>query len=205
MEGVLVSLNVLIPGDLRLDPLSTATSTVVLCGDMQRIEQTVPASVHGDEHVKVLPSAAALQAYADRNAPPDSCVIVTPLPDGPTVPLSRMLRARGWPRVTVLSSKADARSVFAALSSGVRAVIVNREAEAGPTGAGNSRDRLNLSDRELEVLSMVADGMTNRIIGEHLGLSALTVKSHLARIARKFGCGDRAQMVAEAIRAGYIS
>jgi ribonuclease D len=37
-----------------------------------------------------------------------------------------------------------------------------------------------------------------------LGLSALTVKSHLARIARKLGTGDRAEMVALAMRAGVI-
>lgn len=64
---------------------------------------------------------------------------------------------------------------------------------------------MKLSDRELEVLRMVADGQTNRRVGERLGLSALTVKSHLARIARKLGSGDRAQLVATAIRSGYIT
>ena len=52
---------------------------------------------------------------------------------------------------------------------------------------------------------MVADGQTNREVGERLGVSALTVKSHLARIARKLGSGDRAEMVATAIRCGYIA
>ncbi len=37
-----------------------------------------------------------------------------------------------------------------------------------------------------------------------LSLSALTVKSHLSRIGRKLGTGDRAQMVALAMRAGVI-
>ena len=41
-------------------------------------------------------------------------------------------------------------------------------------------------------------------IGEALGLSALTVKSHLARIARKLGTGDRAEMVVVAMRAGVV-
>ena len=45
---------------------------------------------------------------------------------------------------------------------------------------------------------------SNKQIGEQLGLSALTVKSHLARIARKLGTGDRAEMVAMAMRAGVI-
>jgi DNA-binding CsgD family transcriptional regulator len=62
----------------------------------------------------------------------------------------------------------------------------------------------DLSGREVEVLRLVADGRSNKEIGETLGLSALTVKSHLARISRKLGTGDRAEMVALAMRAGVI-
>ena len=58
--------------------------------------------------------------------------------------------------------------------------------------------------REVEVLQLVADGRSNKEIGEALNLSALTVKSHLSRIGRKLGTGDRAQMVALAMRAGVI-
>ena len=61
-----------------------------------------------------------------------------------------------------------------------------------------------LSGREVEVLQLVADGRSNKEIGEALGLSALTVKSHLARIARKLGTGDRAEMVVVAMRAGVV-
>lgn len=197
---------VLMPGDVHhLEPLSpTKTTTVVLCGDIDRIQRTVPASVYSDAHVKIMASAAELREYADRHSPPDTCIIVTPLSDGPTVPLARLLRARGWSRVSVLSPKADARAVFGALTAGVHAVVVNRECEPAGTAKHRPLDGPKLSSREIEVLRMVADGMTNRCIGAEMGLSALTVKSHLARIARKLGCGDRAQMVAEAIRSGYI-
>jgi len=58
--------------------------------------------------------------------------------------------------------------------------------------------------REIEVLRLVADGQSNKQIGSALGLSALTVKSHLARIARKLGTGDRAEMVVVAMRAGVV-
>jgi DNA-binding CsgD family transcriptional regulator len=63
----------------------------------------------------------------------------------------------------------------------------------------------SLSAREIQVLQLVADGKSNKDIGEALGLSALTVKSHLARIARKLGTGDRAEMVVTAMRAGAVS
>ena len=62
-----------------------------------------------------------------------------------------------------------------------------------------------ISTREIEVIRLVADGRSNKWIGEQLSLSALTVKSHLARIGRKLGTGDRAHMVALAMRAGVIS
>ena len=58
--------------------------------------------------------------------------------------------------------------------------------------------------RQVRVLQLVADGQSNKEIGEALSLSALTVKSHLSRIGRKLGTGDRAQMVALAMRAGVI-
>jgi two-component system, NarL family, nitrate/nitrite response regulator NarL len=61
-----------------------------------------------------------------------------------------------------------------------------------------------LTARELGVLKLVADGHSNRRIGEDLGLSALTVKSHLARISRKLGTGDRAELVAIVIRGGLL-
>jgi DNA-binding NarL/FixJ family response regulator len=62
-----------------------------------------------------------------------------------------------------------------------------------------------LSARERDILRLVADGHTNKEIGEKVDLSALTVKSHPARIARKPGAGDRAHMVALGIRSGVIS
>jgi DNA-binding NarL/FixJ family response regulator len=62
-----------------------------------------------------------------------------------------------------------------------------------------------LSARELEVLELVADGRTNKRIAEELSLSALTVKSHLARISRKLGTGDRSHLVAIAMRAGILA
>lgn len=58
--------------------------------------------------------------------------------------------------------------------------------------------------REMQVVRLVARGMTNAEIGAELGLSPLSVKSHLARIAVKFGTGDRAGIVGVAIRRGLL-
>jgi len=74
----------------------------------------------------------------------------------------------------------------------------------GTRVAGTDNTPRELSAREVEVLRLVADGRSNKEIGEELSLSAITVKSHLSRIGRKLGAGDRAQMVALAMRAGVI-
>jgi DNA-binding CsgD family transcriptional regulator len=92
-------------------------------------------------------------------------------------------------------------------------VAAGHSAPSRTTGsaAGTQRPRAarlvgadGLSGREVEVLQLVSAGRSNKEIGEALGLSALTVKSHLARIARKLGTGDRAEMVVVAMRAGVV-
>lgn len=62
-----------------------------------------------------------------------------------------------------------------------------------------------LSGRELGILELVANGDSNSEIGGKLGISPLTVKSHLARIADTLGMGDRAGLVAIAFRNGWLT
>lgn len=136
----------------------------------------------------------------------DLCIAEAGLPDGSGIALIRELRAAGWTRGMVLNTNDDPYSVRAAITAGVRAYLVS--AAAGSTlrpGTDRSEGVDSLSAREIQVLQLVADGKSNKEIGDNLGLSALTVKSHLARIARKLGTGDRAEMVATAMRSGAIA
>lgn len=62
-----------------------------------------------------------------------------------------------------------------------------------------------LSERELDVLIEVAKGFGNFNVGKNLGISSLTVKSHLTRIAKTLNVqGDRAGLISIAIREGWI-
>lgn len=113
------------------------------------------------------------------------------------------LRESGWPRIIALAPTADIGPVIDAVGAGVSGVLIGRR--ANPSAASIPSSIHELSSREIEVIRLVADGRSNKWIGEQLSLSALTVKSHLARIGRKLGTGDRAHMVALAMRAGVIS
>ena len=57
-----------------------------------------------------------------------------------------------------------------------------------------------LSQRELEVLALIADGATNRQTAARLFVSGATAKTHLLHIYEKLGVCDRAAAVAEAYR-----
>jgi DNA-binding NarL/FixJ family response regulator len=133
-------------------------------------------------------------------------VIEAGLQDGQGVPLARDLRAAGWSRAVVISTTEDPWTVRAALSAGVRCYLTTTDRGGLVPELSSAPEGLHaLSEREVEVLQLVGDGRSNREVGEELGLSALTVKSHLARIARKIGTGDRAEMVLITLRAGLIS
>jgi DNA-binding NarL/FixJ family response regulator len=62
-----------------------------------------------------------------------------------------------------------------------------------------------LTERELEVLNLVARGFTNKAIGVQLGISDRTVQGHLAHIFNKLQAGSRTEAVMRAVSLGWIS
>lgn len=64
--------------------------------------------------------------------------------------------------------------------------------------------RASLSQREMEVLEMMAEGLTNKQIGAALGISDHTVRSHVANITRKLEVADRTEAVTIAIKLGVL-
>lgn len=67
------------------------------------------------------------------------------------------------------------------------------------------RRRVELTERELQVLRGMAEGKSNAEIGRDLYVSEDTVKTHARRLFRKLGARDRAHAVASAFRAGLVS
>jgi DNA-binding NarL/FixJ family response regulator len=97
-----------------------------------------------------------------------------------------------------------------ALQDAVRAAAAG-ETVLSPAVAGRitarmrgAEDRPALSERETQVLELVAEGTSNRQIAKELFVSEATVKTHLARLYDKLGVADRAAAVATAYRAGIL-
>lgn len=71
-----------------------------------------------------------------------------------------------------------------------------------PSDAGSGG---TLSDREEEVLRLIARGFTNREIASQLDVSVKTIETHKARAMEKLGVDSRAGIVAHAVREGWLS
>jgi DNA-binding NarL/FixJ family response regulator len=89
-----------------------------------------------------------------------------------------------------------------ALSPEITSKVVRQMTSGKPAGAVEQVE--SLTERELDVLRLAAQGKTNRAIGSDLGISHRTVQGHLASIYGKLGVNSRTEAVTEALRRGWI-
>jgi DNA-binding NarL/FixJ family response regulator len=89
-----------------------------------------------------------------------------------------------------------------ALSPEITSKVVRQMTSGKPAGAIEQVE--SLTERELDVLRLAAQGKTNRAIGSDLGISHRTVQGHLASIYGKLGVNSRTEAVTEALRRGWI-
>lgn len=165
---------------------------------------------------------------------PDVVVMDVHLPGINGIEATRLIRSRyPLTRVVVLSAYDDDRYVFPLLEAGANGYllkttsganladairsVVKGEMVLDPHITGKVISRLahlrahrpggmtdGLTERELDVLRAVARGLSNKEIGEALGIATNTVQVHLRNIFAKLGVGDRTEAVAYAIRQGWI-
>jgi DNA-binding NarL/FixJ family response regulator len=159
---------------------------------------------------------------------PDVILMDLRMPRTDGVTAIKELAKRGVPaRVLVITTYDTDNDVLAAIEAGAtgyllkeaqkeelfRAVEAAAQGQAvlSPTVAtrlmGQVRQPASepLSQRELEVLELVAGGSTNREAAEHLFISQATVKTHLLHVYAKLGVNDRAAAVAVAFSQGYLT
>jgi DNA-binding NarL/FixJ family response regulator len=105
--------------------------------------------------------------------------------------------------VELIRSVRVAAAGDALLSPGVTKRLFERIA-SGLRPADDPTAFAGLTDREREVLTLVAHGLTNDEIAERLFLSPLTAKTHVSRILNKLGARDRVQLVVRAYETGLV-
>ena len=89
-----------------------------------------------------------------------------------------------------------------ALSPEVTEKVVRQIQKGGPATAAGQVESLTV--REIDVLRLTAQGLTNRAIGRSLGISDRTVQGHLANIYGKLAVASRTEAVTEALKRGWI-
>ncbi|MGD7788376.1 response regulator [Propionibacteriaceae bacterium Y1700] len=155
---------------------------------------------------------------------PDVVLMDLRMPQGSGVDAIRAVRATGSAtRILVLTTYDTDRDIRSALEAGadgyllkdtrradlVRAVedladgrpVLTAAALAALTGRAAES---SLTDREIDVLRLVADGRTNRAIATRLGIGEATVKTHLMHVYEKLGVTDRASAVRTAWERGLV-
>ncbi|MBV6695782.1 response regulator transcription factor [Kitasatospora aureofaciens] len=97
------------------------------------------------------------------------------------------------------------RSGDALLAPAITRRLVERFARPDASAAALHRELGALTPRELEVMGLLARGLSNAELAARLQLSEATVKTHVARILGKLGLRDRAQVVVAAYETGLVS
>jgi DNA-binding NarL/FixJ family response regulator len=156
---------------------------------------------------------------------PDVVLMDLSMPDMDGIEATRaILSASKDVQVVVLTSLSDRGRILAALDAGAIGYLLKdaepedvirglRAAARGESplapkaartllSARSEREAPELSERELEVLRCVAEGLPNKLIARKLEISDKTVKAHLTRIFQQLGVSDRTQAALWAQRNG---
>ncbi|AEE54350.1 response regulator [Haliscomenobacter hydrossis] len=202
---------------------------VFIVDDHPMVIEGIKALLHDEENYPVLGSAtdaqSALQAF--RQALPDVVLLDINLPDMNGIELCERIK-KEFPILKVLGiSTFKERSYITRLmekgasgyvlknvdkeelTEAIRQVAAGRiyfsmEAAAAITGQSSSPVVPILTSREKEVLALIAEGLTNKEIADHLFISPLTVDSHRKNLLAKFAVKNTASLIKLAIEHGVI-
>jgi DNA-binding NarL/FixJ family response regulator len=203
---------------------------LLLVDDHELIREGLAGVMQLEEDMEVVGQAGtvagALTAYADLQ--PDVVIADLQLQDGTGLDIVRSIRkASDKVGLVVLTMHSGDDQIFAAMEAGASGFVgkdapsgevvrAARHAAVSPRSfvcAGLAQammrratsESTRLSDREHEVLLLLADGLGAAQIGQQLYLSESTAKSHIAKIYQKLGAANRAQALVTAMRIGLLS
>jgi DNA-binding NarL/FixJ family response regulator len=162
---------------------------------------------------------------------PDVAVLDIQMPRASGIEVTRWVRANyRQVGVLILTAFDDDPYIVAVLQAGANGYVLKtaspgdiiravRDVHAGRSALGETimqkmmaqvssasqvKTIENLTEREMEVLTLVAQGYTNKAIGLQLGISDRTVQGHLAHIFAKLQAGSRTEAVMRAVSLGWL-
>jgi DNA-binding NarL/FixJ family response regulator len=207
---------------------------VLLGDDHTLVRQGLRRFIESSDGIEVLGEAStgADMVRLAEEIEPDVVVLDIRMPEMDGIEAARQITARlPATRVVMLTAYDDRHFVVEAVRAGAKGyVLKSKDAEhllqavrlvhqghmvidpelvvalADELAVAKDRDAgaESLTEREVEVLQLLAFGYTNRDIGQRLYISPDTVKTHLEHIYQKLGANDRTAAVAEAFRRSLV-
>jgi two-component system, NarL family, response regulator YdfI len=222
------------PGQGRREParrgIDTASTTVLVIAGSDRLAAAIEAMLRGHPEWRVVVGSPAQLAHVVDDLEPGSVVMALPPPAAASALQTLGSRPRVLPVILlaaeplgawtaqarragvrgVLRDDATAEELVAAVAATMAGLVVLHPAAviARPVAGTGSRrvsEGTGLTPRELEILEMMAEGMSNRRIAVRLGISGYTVKFHVASVLGKLGAATRTEAVTLGVRQGLIS
>ncbi|MGG8408205.1 response regulator [Streptomyces sp. 12297] len=206
---------------------------VLVVDDHQVVRRGLRTFLEVQDDIEVVGEAADGEAgiAAAEDLRPDVVLMDIKMPGTDGIEALRRLRELANPaRVLIVTSFTEQRTVVPALRAGaagyvykdidpealagairsvhaghvllqpeVAVTLLSPEEQGAPAGRGGS-----LTEREREVLGLIADGRSNREIARALVLSEKTVKTHVSNILMKLDLADRTQAALYAVRHGLV-
>jgi DNA-binding NarL/FixJ family response regulator len=190
-------------------PQEAAAARVMVVGKDPIITRTLSKLLELDENIEVVGEAASVGTAPIAQMRPDVVIVDE---DGQSVETAQ---ARNY--IAEVSPKSSVCVLEALRDLTVSEVLdtVRHLAPSQPSSQNRhlhvvspppeERDALaSLSDRELQVVRLVAEGLSNKEISARLTLSDKTVKNHISHILAKMSLTARTQVAVYAIRAGFV-
>ncbi len=217
------------PGTAGTDLLAHGTTSVAVIEDQQLLAGAIQRSLSAMDDLEVVGCAPSLAAGLELLAETRPDVVVSDYRWGDgDVPsrLGELLATSPGPRVLVFTAGPDENSFLEAMGAGASGFLdkaspfeefvdaVRRVARGGTvvgsrflpalTRRATSPDVGALSRRELEVLQLLAEGLSTADVAERLILSVNTVRNHVTHVLAKLGVRSRLEAVNVGVRRGLI-
>lgn len=206
---------------------------VLIVDDHEVLATSLAQALDAEPDLEVVAVAGTLARAAELvpRVTPDVMLLDHRMPDGDGVSAIPSLRElRPTMAVVVLTASAAEHVLVAAIESGVSGFVSKTSGLAELTSAVRAAAageavvspqmlsrllprlrrqsgamRVTLTEREREVLALVAEGLTNAAIAERLHVSIHTVRNHVANLSAKLGATSKLEALAIAVRDGLLA